>query len=141
MDHLQHQKQVLQILSEHLYVKSFKCQFGVMTVGYLGHLISFDGMVVDPTKIQSVQTWPTSTSPKRVHGFLVLAGYYSKFVRGFGMIATPLTRFLTKEDFTGPKNLSWPLINRSMLLHHLRYCGYQTLHNNSWWNVMHVEMV
>jgi len=133
MDHPRRQKQVLQILSEHqLYVKSFKCWFGVMTVGYLGHLISFDGMAIDPTKIQSVQTWPMSTSPKKVRGFLRLTGYYCKFVRGFGVIAALLTRLLTKEDFTGPKNLSWPLINQSMLLCHLRYCGYQTLNNNSW---------
>jgi hypothetical protein len=70
-----------------------------MTVGYLGYLISFDGVAVDPTKIQSIQTWPVSTSPKGVHGFLGLAGYYRKFVRGFGVIVALLTKLLTNEGF------------------------------------------
>ena len=61
-DHLQHLKQVLRILSEHqLYVKLSKCQFGVLKVGYLGHLISFEGVAVDPTKIHSVQHFPVPT--------------------------------------------------------------------------------
>jgi len=78
---------------------SSKCQFKVMTVGYLGYLISFDGVAVDPTKIQSIQTWPVLTSPKGVHGFLGLAGYYRKFVRGFGVIVALLTKLLTNEGF------------------------------------------
>jgi hypothetical protein len=41
----------------------------VMTVWYLSHLISFNDMAVDLAKIQSVQTWPMSTSPK---GWLVI---------------------------------------------------------------------
>ena len=56
---------MLRILSEHqLYVKLSKCQFGVLKVGYLGHLISFEGVAVDPTKIHSVQHFPVPTSLK-----------------------------------------------------------------------------
>jgi hypothetical protein len=91
---------VLGILSDNqLYVKLSKCQFGVLSVGYWGHLISSEGVVVDPTKIQSVQNWPMPTSPKGVRGFLGLVGYYRKFVRGFGIIAAPLTQLLTKDGF------------------------------------------
>jgi hypothetical protein len=91
---------VLRILSENqLYVKLSKCQFGVLTVEYLGHLISSDGVAVDPAKIQSIQNWPVPTSPKGVRGFLGLVGYYRKFVRGFGIIAAPLTKLLTKDGF------------------------------------------
>jgi hypothetical protein len=100
VDHLYHLTQVLQILFEHqLYIMSSKCQFKVMTVGYLGYLISFDSVAIDLTKIQSVQTWPVSTSPKGVRGFLGLAGYYRKFVRGFGVIVAPLTKLLTNKGF------------------------------------------
>ena len=90
---MQHLKQVLRILSKNqLYVKLSKCQFGLLTVGYMGHLISSDGVVVNPAKIQSIQNWLVPTSPKGVHNFLGLAGYYCKFVRGFGIIIVPLTK-------------------------------------------------
>jgi len=98
-DHLLYLKQVLGILSDNqLYIKLSKCQFWVLSVGYLGHLISSEG-VVDPAKIQAVQNWPVPTSPKGVRGFLGLAGYYRKFVQGFGIIAAPLTKLLTKDGF------------------------------------------
>ena len=100
MDHLQHLRQVLRILSDNqLYVKLSKCQFGVLTVGYLGHLISAEGVAVDPAKIQAVQNWPIPATPKDVRGFLGLAGYYRKFMRGFGVIAAPLNQLLSKEGF------------------------------------------
>jgi hypothetical protein len=100
MDHLRHLRQVLSILSDNqLYVKLSKCQFGVLTVSYLGHIISAEGVAVDPAKIQAVQNWPIPATPKDVRGFLGLAGYYRKFVRGFGVIAAPLNQLLSKEGF------------------------------------------
>ena len=66
---------------------------------YLGHIISEQGVSVDPAKIQVVIEWPTSTTAKGVRGFLGLAGYYRKFIRHFGSIAAPLTRLLSKDGF------------------------------------------
>ena len=91
-NHLGHLRAVLQVLSSnHLFAKKSKCCFGVLQVAYLGHLISFTGVAVDPGKIKSVLEWPTPTSARGVRGFLGLAGYYRKFISGFGGIAAPLT--------------------------------------------------
>jgi hypothetical protein len=87
-DHLTHLQTVLQILSVNsLFAKMSKCQFGVLRVNYLGHIISEQGVAVDPAKIQAVVDWPPPTTAKGVRGFLGLAGYYRKFIRHFGGIA------------------------------------------------------
>ena len=99
-DHLAHLQIVLQILSTNsLFAKESKCRFSVLQVEYLGHIISEQGVSVDPAKIQVVIEWPTSTTAKGVRGFLGLAGYYRKFIRHFGSIAAPLTRLLSNDGF------------------------------------------
>lgn len=99
-EHLQHLRNVLVILSHNtLFAKKSKCRFGVLQVDYLGHLISLEGVAVEPAKIKVVMDWPIPSSSRGVRGFLGLAGYYRKFIRGFGELAAPLTRLLTKEIF------------------------------------------
>lgn len=99
-DHLLHLHIVLKILfSNQLFAKQSKCHFGVTQVDYLGHLISSEGLVVDPTKINSILQQPVSTTIRGVWGFLGLASYNQKFIQGFGSMAAPLTRLLTKKGF------------------------------------------
>ncbi|GKB06306.1 transposon ty3-G gag-pol polyprotein [Tanacetum coccineum] len=97
MDHLQ---VVLGILeANQLFAKASKCCFGITQVNYLGYVISSDGVVVESDKIQTVLSCPTPTNPKGVWGFLGLAGYYCKFIKGFGGIAAPLHRLVAKSPF------------------------------------------
>ena len=54
-DHISHLRQVLEILStNNLFAKESKCQFRVLQVEYLGHIIFEKGVAIDPTKIQTV---------------------------------------------------------------------------------------
>jgi hypothetical protein len=66
----------------------------------LGHLVGKDGVKVDPKNIEAMQDWPHPKALKRLHGFLGLTGYYPKFVKNYGKIATPLTALLKKNSFT-----------------------------------------
>ncbi|XP_075080553.1 uncharacterized protein LOC142166041 [Nicotiana tabacum] len=65
-------------------------------VSFLGHVVSRDGIQVDPKKIRAVRDWPRPTTPIEIRSFLGLPGYYRRFVEGFSKIATPLTRLTQK---------------------------------------------
>ena len=97
-EHSEHLRIVLQTLRERqLYAKLSKCQFLLDRVAFLGHVISAEGVSVDPQKIEAVVNWKPPKNVSEVRSFLGLAGYYRKFVEGFSKIAAPLTK-LTRKD-------------------------------------------
>ncbi|XP_019197771.1 PREDICTED: uncharacterized protein LOC109191615 [Ipomoea nil] len=99
-DHWIHLREVLSIMKQHsLYAKLSKCSFAENQVEYLGHIISKDGLQTDPSKLDAVAAWPTPLSIKALRGFLGLAGYYRRFIKGYGIISKPLTDMLKKDAF------------------------------------------
>ena len=95
--HEEHLRLTLQILKEHqLYAKFSKCEFWLSKVHFLGHVVSAEGISVDPAKIEAVIDWKALRSVTEVRSFLGLAGYYRRFVEGFSKIATPLTALTRK---------------------------------------------
>ena len=95
-EHSEHLRIVLQTLRQ-LYAKLSKCQFWLDRVEFLGHVISVEGVSVDPQKIEAVVNWKPPKNVSEVRSFLGLAGYYRKFVEGFSKIAALLTK-LTRKD-------------------------------------------
>jgi hypothetical protein len=87
-------------LSTNFFLKQSKCSFGASKVEYLGHLVGKYGVKVDPKKIEAMKEWPHPKTLKILCGFLGLTGYYHKFVKNYGKIATPLTALLKKNSFT-----------------------------------------
>jgi hypothetical protein len=62
-EHEQHLRIILQRLHDHqLYVKFSKCAFWLKEIPFLGHVISAEGIVVDPSKIQEVLEWKSPRS-------------------------------------------------------------------------------
>ena len=52
-EHKQHLRIVLQTLREHQLL----AKFWLEKVSFLGHIISKDGLIVDPTKVETVTKW------------------------------------------------------------------------------------
>ena len=71
-----------------LYAKFSKCEFWLDSVSFLGHVVSKDGVMVDPSKIEAVKSWVRSTNVTEVRSFVGLASYYRRFVKGFSSVAS-----------------------------------------------------
>ena len=94
-NHDTHLRVVLETLrKEQLYAKLSKCQFWLNEVSFLGHIVSKEGIRVDPKKIEVVVEWKPPRNVTEVRSFLGLVGYYRRFVKGFSMIVAPKTRLL-----------------------------------------------
>ena len=92
-----HLRIVLQILRENQLLATLsKCDFWLKEVSFLGHIVSAKGIRVDPMKIEAIMNWKPPRNVTEVRSFLVLAGYYRRFVQGFSVIASPLTRLIRK---------------------------------------------
>jgi hypothetical protein len=88
---------VLQRLRDHqLYAKFSKCEFWINEVLFLGHVISSEGITVDPCKVRDVLDWEPPKSVHQVRSFLGLTGYYRRFIPNFSKISKPITELLKK---------------------------------------------
>jgi hypothetical protein len=97
-EHAQHLWLILQRLRDHqLYAKFSKCAFWLKEVPFLGHVISAEGIAVDPSKIQEVLDWKSPKSVTQICSFLRLAGYYCRFIPNFSKITKPMAQLLEKE--------------------------------------------
>ncbi|XP_060211862.1 uncharacterized mitochondrial protein AtMg00860-like [Lycium barbarum] len=97
-EHEHHLRIILGLLREQeLYAKFLQCEFLLNSVAFLGHVVSNDGIMVDPKKIESVRDWARPTTVIEIHSFVCLAIYYHRFLKEFASIASHLTRLIQKE--------------------------------------------
>ena len=98
VEHEDHLRIVLQLLRDHqLYAKFSKCEFWLIEVGFLLHVVSPSGVSMNSRKVEAVMSWERSKSVFEIRSFLGLAGYYRRFIEDFSRLATPMTRLTRKE--------------------------------------------
>nr|GEW02616.1 uncharacterized protein [Tanacetum cinerariifolium] len=97
-EHEEHLKAILELLKkEKLYAKFSKCEFWILKVQFLGHVIDSRGIHVDPAKIESIKDWASPKTPIEIRQFLGLVGYCRRFIEGFLKIAKSMTKLTQKE--------------------------------------------
>jgi hypothetical protein len=74
-EHEEHLRIVLERLRQQkLYAKFSKCEFWMEKVAFLGHVLSAEGITVDPSKVESVTQWEQPLNVTDIRSFLEMAG-------------------------------------------------------------------
>lgn len=107
--HAKHLRLVLEKLKKHqLYAKFCKCQFWLDRISFLRHVVSVEGICMDPQKVLTVAAWEQPKNITEVKSFLSLVDYYLRFVQNFSTITLPLTRLTWKDmKFELDKDCEW----------------------------------
>ena len=117
--HLQHLQIVLDRLREHnLKLKLSKCSFLKERSDYLGFVISKDGILPDPKKVECIKDMKEPTNVREVRGFLGCCSYYRRFVNQFSHIAKPiiaLTKKYVPFQWTEECQEAFDLLKRSLM--------------------------
>src|ERR1700761_6521145 len=128
--HIQNVLDVMRELDKHgLILNEKKCEWGQSSILYLGHIASGEGLRANPEKVEAITEWPPCTNISEVRGFLNIAGYYRKFIRGFAKEASPLYKLLEGSPRRGTpihwdddcdqamKKLKMALTSADLLIH------------------------
>jgi transposase InsO family protein len=97
-EHAEHLEQVLQALRDHGYCCTLKkCCFGLSSVPYLGHVISGEGLAVDPAKTRLISEWPVPSNINEVRTFVGMVQYCKRFLPNLARLLTPITALTAKD--------------------------------------------
>ena len=96
--HLSHIEQILTIFRKaKLVAKLEKCKFGRETVPFLGHIMSAQGIQVEPTKVDAKLQLKAPINVSEVRTVMGMFNYYRTFFPKFSDTAYPITQLLKKS--------------------------------------------
>ena len=86
-EHKEHLRIVLQVLREQqLHSKFNKCDFFKDKIKYLRHIVSKDGISIDPNKVKAIMEWYVPKNISDIRSFMGITKYSRKFIEGFSKI-------------------------------------------------------
>ena len=94
-EHISRLDAVFSRLKQHgLKLKPTKYEFFKTSVGYLGHVVSQNGVETDSDKIEALSSWPEPNNVKELRSFLGFTGYYRRFIKDYARTVKPLNDLL-----------------------------------------------
>ena len=100
-DAQEHQERLFKVMDRllecGLTLSEEKCEFGLSSVKFLGHIISAEGITADPEKVKAIVCARAPTNVSELRGFLGLVQYVGRYVPDLATVAAPL-RELTKKS-------------------------------------------
>ena len=81
-------------------LKLKKCRFGEAEVSFLRHVVSRDGIRVDPEKVRAMSEFPEPSTPRKLSRFLGMIGFHRRFIPNFAKRSVALRALL--EDMSYP---------------------------------------
>lgn len=98
-EHIQHIKIISGALhNANMKISDEKSHFFRLETEYLGHIIKYKKITVDPEKIATIRDYEIPKTLKQLRSFLGLSGYYRRFIRDYAKITKPLTIHLRGEN-------------------------------------------
>ena len=98
-DHLKHLRLVFDILrKEKLYCRLHKCDFLQSEMKFLGHIVGHGHLKMDPSKTDTITSWPQPNTVADLRSFLGLSNYFRKYIQGYSSLMAPLTTLLTASS-------------------------------------------
>nr|GFA10814.1 putative reverse transcriptase domain-containing protein [Tanacetum cinerariifolium] len=117
-EHKEHLNAILELLKkEKLYAKFSNCEFWILKVQFLSHVIDSRDIHVDPAEIESIKDWASPKTPTEIRQFLGLVGYYQRFIEGFLKIAKSMMKLTQKGikfDWGEKKENAFQLIKQKL---------------------------
>ena len=97
-EHDNHLRKVLLIFRESgLKLNKNKCQFRKNSIVFLGHIISSEGIRVDPSKTDAITKMSVPQSLAELQRFLGMVNYLGKFIPNLAEVTSPLRALLKKD--------------------------------------------
>ena len=97
--HLKLLREVIQrIINANLTVNREKSVFCAQEVKYLGFVINYEGLKVDPEKTRAVKEYPKPRTVKQLRRYVGMLSWYRRSIKDFAKIAEPLIRLTRKDE-------------------------------------------
>ena len=117
-EHKQHLQEIFQALRDNkLYINQKKSEFFMQEIQYLGHIISKDGIRMDPEKLEVINGWPEPRNLHELRSFIGICAYYRCFIEKFSFIAGPLhdlTKKKVKYEWTAKEQKAFEMLKQRL---------------------------